>query len=561
MSARDRLRFDVDALRELAGAKVFARGVAYHRDGQVEILSIRPGRVLAQVEGTEDYRTELRGDGKKIDGKCSCRAFEDFGFCKHMVATGLAANDIPAGEGDASGALDRIRDHLKEKSVDALVEMILDMVERDLALFRKLDAAAASIHEDDKTLAARLRRMIDSATRTGDLVDYDEASGWAAKVDSVLEGIAGLASGARAGLAVELAEYAIDRIEQAVEGIDDSEGYCSMLLEQARDIHLAAIHEVRPEPIRLARDLFAREMKDEYGTFGGAVVLYGDALGETGLAEYYRLASEAWEKISRSTRGRMQREEEEEEEFVDNQDRLMGILDFFAERAGDVDSRIALRARTLSSQWSYLQLAEFCLSHGREEEALRRAEEGLWMFEDQRPDERLVLFAAGLLSKAGRNGDAETHLQRAFEKSPTLELYKKLGKLGGEPAAARALAFLNSRLTNNGRGSGHNRADLLVEILMHEKRFDAAWSTVHKCGVSVYTKQALVEATDVKYPREALEFYAAQVEQLANSGGYAEAVKLIARMAQLRSAGEQVTFVANLKARHGRKRNFMKLLG
>jgi tetratricopeptide (TPR) repeat protein len=561
MSAQHRLRFDIDVLRELAGAKVFARGVAYHRDGQVEILSIKPRRVLAQVAGTEDYRTELRGDGEDIEGECSCPAFEDFGFCKHMVATGLAANDLPADAGDGAGALARIRDHLKEKGVDALVEMILDLVERDPALFRKLDAAAAAIHGDDKTLGARLRKMIDNATRTGDFVDYGEASGWAAQVDSVLDGIAGLASGARAGLALELAERAIDRIEQAVESIDDSDGHCSMLLERARDIHLAAIHEVRPEPIRLARDLFAREMKDEYGTFDGAVVLYGDALGETGLAEYHRLASEAWEKLPPSTGGRRQREVQAEQEFVGNQHQLMRILDFFAERAGQVDSRIALRARTLSSQWSYLQLAEFCLSHGREEEALRRAEEGLWMFEDERPDQRLVLFTAELLSKAGRKGDAETHLQRAFEKSPTLELYKNLRKLGGEPAAERALAFLNSRLTNNEGASGRDRLDLLVEILMHEKRFDAAWSTVHKFGASVYAKQALVKATDVEYPREALEFYAAQVEQLASSGVYAEAVKLIGRMAQLRSASEQAAFVANLKARHGRKRNFMKLLG
>jgi hypothetical protein len=41
---------------------------------------------------------------------------------------------------------------------------------------------------------------------------------------------------------------------------------------------------------------------------------------------------------------------------------------------------------------------------------------------------------------------------------------------------------------------------------------------------------------------------------------YADAVKLIARMAKLRSTTEQAAVVADLKARHGRKRNFMKLL-
>ncbi len=168
MKAQHRPRFDIDVLRELG--------------------------VLAQVAGTEDYRTELTGHGEDIDGECSCRAFEDWGFCKHMVATALAANDVAGSELDSSGVLDRIRGHLKEKGIDALVEMVMEFVERDPALFRKLDAAAATLHEDDKTLGARLRKMIDSATRMGDFLDYRETADWAAQVDSALDSIAGLAS-------------------------------------------------------------------------------------------------------------------------------------------------------------------------------------------------------------------------------------------------------------------------------------------------------------------------------------------------------------------------------
>jgi hypothetical protein len=43
----------------------------------------------------------------------------------------------------------------------------------------------------------------------------------------------------------------------------------------------------------------------------------------------------------------------------------------------DEETRIALRAKDLSSQWKYFQLAEFCVSHGREKEALHHAEERL----------------------------------------------------------------------------------------------------------------------------------------------------------------------------------------
>lgn len=51
-----RPRFDVDALRDLVGNKVYSRGEAYWRDGLVQLLTVGSKRVLAQVAGTEDYQ-------------------------------------------------------------------------------------------------------------------------------------------------------------------------------------------------------------------------------------------------------------------------------------------------------------------------------------------------------------------------------------------------------------------------------------------------------------------------------------------------------------------------
>src|SRR6266567_5526096 len=61
-------RFDVAALRDVAGEKVFARGAAYHEDEHVEIVTIDRTRVLARVIGSEVYRCELVGMGKKFSG-------------------------------------------------------------------------------------------------------------------------------------------------------------------------------------------------------------------------------------------------------------------------------------------------------------------------------------------------------------------------------------------------------------------------------------------------------------------------------------------------------------
>jgi uncharacterized Zn finger protein len=557
MSAKDRPRFDIDAVRDLAGEKVFARGKEYFSDGQVQIIALEPERVLAQVDGTEIYRTEVTGRGKSIGGECSCRAFEDWGFCKHMVATALAANAAGTGsEAKGAGVLSRIRDHLRGKGVDALIEMIVKLAERDLTLLGKLDTAAALSDGDDSTTEARLRKAIDAATRVSDFVDYGETADWAAEVDAALDMVADLASGERAGIALKLAERSIDRIERAAESIDDSDGHCGALLHRARDIHLAAARIARPDPLRLARDLFAREIEGRHETFDRAAALYADVLGNQGLAEYRRLAGAALDKLparSRQNRGR--------HEFTGGYDRLRDVLDFFAEREGDLEARIALRAKDLSSPRNYLRLAEFCLSHGRAEEALRRAEEGLWVFEDDPPDEPLVLFTVDLLSKVGRKKDAQARLWQVFKEAPSFASYDRLRKLGGVAARGRVVEFLEAKLRE--RRPGLLAAEFLIRILVHEKMFDAAWAIAREHEVSLGWRDTLAQASEATHPREALEVYAERVDWLANTGGnpaYEQAAKLIARMATLRSAAEQAAYVAALKSRFRRKYTFMRLL-
>lgn len=559
MTATGRPRFDLEALQERAGTTTFARGKAYHREGAVNILVLEPRRVLAEVAGTEDYRTLLTGRGADIGGECSCPAFDDWGFCKHMVAAALAAN-AAGGDAEAEGAatLARIRRYLKKKGVDALVEMIVDLAERDDALLRKLELASAAAEGDGKVLRAQLIKAIDDATRVPSHMDYRDVAGWASGVEAVLDTLAGLGSGAQGGRVLDLAERAIDRIEGAIESVDDSDGHCGELLDRALGIHVAAARVAKPDPVTLARTLFAREMADGYGTFAGAAERYAEILGRPGLEEYRRLAAKAWEKLP-ALQGKRERPD-----VPDDYRRLERILDYLAEQDGDVPTRIALRTKDLSSTWHYLTLAEFCLSQGRKDEALRWAEEGLFVFADDTPDERLVFFAVDLLSKAKRKGDAESHLWRAFERVPSFELYVRLRKLAGAAAREGVVARLQARAAGAVRTRWHYPAELLVRILTHEKMYDAAWAAVRTHGASIGMREVLARASETTHTREALAVYVERVDALAGGGGnpaYAQAAALIVHMAGLQGASEQAAYVAGVKARFGRKRNFMALLG
>ncbi len=553
MTSSGRMHFHPDTLRQRAGDRVFARGEAYYENDHVRILVIEPTRVLAHVSGSEDYRTELIGRGRNLGGQCSCPAYEDWGFCKHMVAVGLAANAVADDEVAGGGTLVRIRDHLKAKGVDALADLIVMLAEQDIHLFRKLELEAATSQADDTTVEARLGKAVDDATRLEHYIDYASLSDWIAEVDEVLGAIEALPS-ARAELAFRLAERVIDRIEQGSENIDDPDGQCGELLERAADIHLAAAAVFRPEPVQFAQALFKRDMKGD--GVAGVAQRYAEVLGEDGLAEYRRLAEQAWQKMPAP---RQQLPHDLSFEY----DRLVDILDSFAERDGDTDARIALRAKNLSSPWRYLELAEFCWSHGRKELAIRYVEEGLWVFEDGRQDRRLILLAVDLFSQSGRSKDAEAHLWRLFEREPSLDLYGRLRELGGDAARSRALQTLERRCAQGAPGGWPRPADLLVAIHLQSGAFSEAWISLDKFGGSSDLKRRLAEASERTHGDRALAVYQDLVELLAGRGShtsYGEAVALIRRMAKLRGAGEQAAYLAALRQRHGRKRNFMKLL-
>src|SRR6266446_5489349 len=351
-------RFDLAALRDVAGEKVFARGAAYHEDGQVEIVTFDRTRVLARVIGSEVYRCELAGMGKKFSGACSCPAFSDWGFCKHLVATALTANSLGSEALEqASGRFAKIREHLRGKGVEGLVEMVVGLAERDPSLLKELELSAVAAAADDTTLLAQFKKAITEATRTHDYVEYRKARSWVQGIKSVLDRIAGLIDNGRAALVLQLLEHFFARMDQALQSIDDSDGGGADVYAKACEIHRAACRQAKPDPIALARSLFAREVDSEWEFFHGASEAYKDILGETGLAEYRELANEAWKKIRPLRTGaRRVEDDQSSERFV-----LEAILESFAEREEDVDGVIAIRAKDLSTAHDYLGIAQLCL--------------------------------------------------------------------------------------------------------------------------------------------------------------------------------------------------------
>ena len=78
-------------LLKVAGDLVYARGEDYVR--YVRGLRTTDFKAYASIQAKNVYNVELDWSGPLPDGSCTCPHHADGNFCKHLVATGLAAID------------------------------------------------------------------------------------------------------------------------------------------------------------------------------------------------------------------------------------------------------------------------------------------------------------------------------------------------------------------------------------------------------------------------------------------------------------------------------------
>jgi len=535
----------------MAGETTYARGATYAAEDRVRLLSIGPNRVRAEVAGSELYAVVLEGGGDDIWGDCDCPAYEDRGFCKHLVAVALAVNAAsPEIAAKAAQSHDAMRAHLAGFGQDALIDRLMALAEQDSELWNKLELETAIASEDDETTYPRIAEAMDAAMDIGEFVDWRGAGTVADALREVVGQIDGLVEAGRGGLALRLLDRLFDGAPEVQEAVDDSDGDVGGAFHAARDLHLKVSLATCSDPKLLAAELFERELDDGYGLWEDTHRLYADALGAEGLGEFHRLAEAAYHD-RRADRLR-----------------LRGILDFFAEADGDVDARIALRAADASSAWDYHQIVQIYLEAGRDAEALNWAEEGVWKTED-RPDRHLTQLTARLLREQGQVAKAQTLLWRAFERDPCMDLYRPLqqGPEGKEGVLDRCVTILQTRIAKQGDSHWSGLPDMLVGVLLEAGRTDEAWlaANAHRCHDA--TLVALAEATYVTHPDQALSAYVGLVDRCVSStiqGRYEEAIRHLTRLAQLRSMLDreidQTAHVEALAVRHKMKRNFIKLL-
>ena len=567
---------DAPTLRRLARAESFRRGRSYFNDGAVESLTEDVGSINAKVIGTKPYRAKLWVDGNALGYSCSCPVGDDGDFCKHLVAVGLSAL---AGrlkpmkvERKPQLTMKDLKAYLEGEEKVSLVKMLMERAEWDDALRDQLLLKVARSRRSGGPDVAALKEAVDAAVYPDDYVSWKEAADYSNGVEEAVKAIEGVLKDGHVVETIELAEHALRAVEEAMNSVDDSDGYMGGLLERIQELHHAACRKAKPEPVALARKLFAWEMETGFDVFYLAVATYSDVLGKKGLAEYRKLAEVEWEKLpALRPNARSDRDEHP------NRFRLTSIMEKLAELSGDLDARVAVMSKDLAHAHDFLQVAEVYRNAKRYDEALDWAERGLTAF-PERTDGRLREFLATEYHRRKYHEEAMELMWKEFTESPVLENYKKL-KSHAEKTddwskwRERALAYLRDEY---GKKRAHATAprwgrsldqSTLVEIFMWEQRVDEAWVEAQKGGCSDSLWMALAEKREKDHPGDAVAIYKAQVERTLehpNNNAYAEAVRLLRRtreiMVKMENEEKFGGYLASVRVAHKQKRNLMRMI-
>lgn len=564
-------------LEDLAGTTAFQRGEEYFSAGAVERLRVSGDKITARVEGTETYQVELRDEGGELAYDCTCPRAADGYFCKHSVAAGLAwltENSAAPKSGAASGKKKRsdpwrdIKKYLTTQPPDALIDIMLDVAQRDDRLYQSL-LLKAERTSGGGNVAKAFRRAIDDATRIHGFVDWREAGTYAGNIDQVADSLAELLKPDTAAMLAELAEYAIERVENSLEQVDDSNGEIGDIAYRLGELHLKACTLARPEPAGLAERLFRFETTLPFGLCSFDATTYRAALGKEGLRRYRELAEVEWRKL---------KPRDAKDGYDAHRERITRIMERLAEASGDVEELVAIKSRDLSSGYSYLDIAEIWTKAKQSDKALEWAERGLKAF-PERPDNRLRDFLVAAYLKRKRNDEALQLTWVQFEERPILEHYKKLhdvaDKLGIWPEQRDlALSWVAEAIAREASATSRWKPkpstpnySLRVEIALWENDLDAAWEFSHEGICDRNLLIALAGKLEASHPDGAISLYRRAVPPIVeqtNNTAYEEAIKLIRKVSGLMKAqGKSQQFgdyLAELRVQFKPKRNFIKLL-
>ncbi|MDT5234559.1 MAG: hypothetical protein QOF47_546 [Mycobacterium sp.] len=543
-------------LLKVAGDLVYARGEGYVR--YVRGLRTTDFKAYASIQAKNVYSVELDWSGSLPDGSCTCRHHADGNFCKHLVATGLAAIDsgrVAVEDTASSTAEAALEAAVQAMDVDELREVVMTLAQRDDGVRRLLEVRATTPAGDNAHVKAELEAYVRDTLAFRGFVDYRrsfEVAGVASEVLDELENH--LDSGAAEVVRPALLR-ALTRLRKIIEQVDDSSGSIGDECQRAADLYARACRLGEPDPVKLATWL----VKFRADSPGWPHVVLADFVGsfdDQALGTYRRAVAALDRKLADCDQwGRYE---------VD------AMLLELADHDGDVDRAVHLLAEREHPQ--YGAIVDRLRAAGRNEDAVawidRAVADGrvtshgggneFWLSPDD---------VAETYRGLGRIDDAVAALRADFVRQPSVGAYRVLLDFAAgvdRVDTERTWAFDHARqLAASDR---YAAGAVLVQLHMSDGDIDAAWLAADRYGPGWAWRELADRGAEAR-PVEAADLYRPQLEsdlRNPNSKLYPGIAATLATMAKLYERGGRsadfASFIAQIRQDYRRRPSLMKAL-
>lgn len=433
-----------DHLRRAAGPAVYQRGLAYWRQGRVELVGDDGGSAFFEVEGSEVYAVQLALQADGLQAACDCPHAAGGDFCKHMVAAALhwraqlggdepaaqpVANEPPAPSHErlAKAAQTRaanaraLQDFLARQPAAELAQRLWEHAQTHRELMAEIKAwvAQAQAASDPKAL----RKAVDALLHVGGRAPLGHSAmrALASRADKAVA-LLQAALPQRAADVRAVTEFAIRRISDVQQRAEE----VSFELADAMDGFvgvLAAALQAAPPPASWGEHLLKLqlEQRDEPWTDERLAASMGLEAGRA----YRRELERAWKAAPALSRSG----------FSDADLRrglLRELMIAAFDREQDLTASFEFQRRTAVHAHDFAALVEWCEAHGRLREAIEIARDAAARFpKDFRLEEMLLRAYA----RDGWDEEVLAIRWRRFEQAPAPQLYGPLLEAG---RAARA---------------------------------------------------------------------------------------------------------------------------
>jgi uncharacterized Zn finger protein len=542
-------------LLEVAGDLVYARGEDYVR--YVRGLRTTASKAYASIQAKNVYQVELDWSGPLPDGSCTCRHHADGNFCKHLVATGLAAIDtgrVAVDDTASSTAEAAVEAAVQAMDVDELRELVMTLAQRDDGVRRLLEIRATTAAGDNAHAKAELEAYVRNTLAFRGLIDYRrsfEVAGMASDVLDELENH--LNSGAAETVRPALLQ-AVTRLRKITGQAGDSSGSIGGECQRAADLYALACRLGEPDPVKLATWL----VKFRADSPGWPHLVLADFVGsfdEQALGTYRRAVA----ALDRKLVGQDHWKRFE----VD------AMLLELADHDGDVDRAVHLLSQREHPE--YGAIVDRLRAAGRTEDAVawidRAVADGrvtshgggnaYWLSPDD---------VAATYQGLGRIEDAVAVLRADFIREPSVQNYCALRDFAAGVERAdteRTWAFDHARQLATDRFAA---GAVLVQLSLSEGDVEAAWQAADRYGPGWAWRELADRGAEAR-PVDAADLYRPQLEKdlrHPNSKLYPDIAATLATMAELYERGGRsadfASFIAQIRQDYGRRPSLMKAL-